>query len=715
MGSTSNDTSPKGTPLPLDPEREPELPAEPIDLDAPALYLNREVGQLEFNARVLARAGDPDLPLLERLRFLTICSNNLDEFFEIRVAGLKQRVEAGSEKPGLDGRSPAEVLSAVSGRVRELVRDQYRMLNEILLPALASEGIHVHRRDLWSEDERAWVADYFDRDVLPVLTPVALDPAHPFPRILNKALHFAVWIDGSDAFGRPAGLAIVPVPRCLPRVIQLPRKISGGRHDFVLLSSVIHAQIERLFPGMKVRGAHQFRVTRNSDLWVDEEEVEDILDALRGELPNRKFSDAVRLEVAANCPEGTVRLLARQVALTEADIVRVDGPVNLHRLSALIDHVDRPDLKWPPFVPGNPGRRAHGVTIFERIRQGDILLHHPFESFSTVMDLLREAARDPDVLAIKQTLYRTGVDSPVVQALIEAAQAGKEVTAVVELRARFDEAANIDLATRLQEAGASVVYGIVGYKCHAKLLMVVRRERDGLARYCHLGTGNYHTTTARLYTDFGLLTVDPVIGRDTHRVFMQLTSVGQAPELTDLLQSPFSLLATLVELIQVEAQRARDGKKARIQARMNQLTDPHIIRALYEASMAGVRIDLIVRGACCLRPGVPGVSDNIRLRSVIGRFLEHSRVVRFGYGKRERVYCASADWMPRNLSRRVEVAFPIKELQLRRRVVSEGLHLYLKDNAGAWELGPDGAYRRVEPGDREVSAQNGLLKRLAES
>ncbi len=712
MTQPSTETPPPPIP-PAPVQEEPEPP--PVNLDSPDLYFNRELGQLDFNRRVLAMASDPDVPLLERLRFLTICSSNLDEFFEIRVAGLKQRAQAGSEKRGLDGRSPAEVLADVGQGVRELVRDQYRVLNEILLPALAAEKIHVHRRDLWTDAQKEWVAEYFERDVLPVLTPVALDPAHPFPRILNKALHFAVWLDGSDAFGRPAGLAIVPVPRCLPRVLQLPRKISGGQHDFVLLSSVIHAHMDRLFPGMEVRGAHQFRVTRNSDLWVDEEEVEDILDALRGELPSRRYSDAVRLEVAANCPESTVRFLARQVDLTETDLVRVDGPVNMHRLSSLIGNVDRPDLKWAPYVPGNPARRAQGTTIFERITDGDVLLHHPFESFSPVMDLLYEAARDPQVLAIKQTLYRTGVNSPVVKALIEAAQAGKEVTAVVELRARFDEAANIELATRLQEAGASVVYGIVGYKCHAKLLMVVRRERGGLQRYCHLGTGNYHSTTARLYTDFGLMTTDPTIGRDVHRVFMQLTSVGEAPELDELLQSPFSLLPTMVELIEGEAERARTGKKARIQARMNQLTDDKIIKALYEASQAGVRIDLLVRGACCLRPGVPGVSDNIRLRSVVGRFLEHSRVYRFGYGKRERVYCSSADWMPRNLRRRVEVAFPVKVLALRRRVCSEGLHLYFKDTTGSWELHEDGRYRRVEPGKRVSSAQAGLLTRLAES
>ncbi|MCP4869692.1 MAG: polyphosphate kinase 1 [Proteobacteria bacterium] len=684
-------------------------PADPPPLNDPSLYLNREIGVVDFNRRVLELAKDPDLPLLERLRFLTICSSNLDEFFEVRVAGLKQLVAAGSDKAGSDGLTPTQALARISEGVHSLVSEQYRVLNEILLPALAAEGVHLHRRDLWTDEHRDWIADYFRDQVLPVLTPVALDPAHPFPRILNKALHFAVWLEGSDAFGRPAGLAIVPVPRCLPRVIELP----GGEHDHVLLSSVIHAHVDQLFAGMTVRGVHQFRVTRNSDLWVDEEEVEDLLDALRGELPSRKFSDAVRLEVAAHCPDGTARLLLRRVGLTEEELYRVDGPVNVHRLKSLIDEADRPDLLYPAFTPGNPARRPQGVSIFERLQQGDVLVHHPFQSFSPVMDLLREAARDPNVLAIKQTLYRTGADSPVVQRLIEAAQAGKEVTAIVELRARFDEAANIKLAEQLQEAGASVVYGVVGYKCHAKLLSVVRREGGKLRRYSHIGTGNYHSATVRAYTDFGYMTCDKTVGRDVHKVFMQLTSVGRAPELDQLLQSPFTLPTAVLELIAEETSRARRGKPSRIQARMNALTEPTVIQALYEASQAGVPIQLIVRGTCCLRPGVPGVSETIEVRSVVGRFLEHSRVWRFGTGRRQKVFITSADWMPRNLHRRVEVAFAIPNKVLRKRVVNEGLDLYFKDDARAWLLRNDGGWVRARPGDRPVCAQSRLLARLA--
>ena len=684
-------------------------PVEPLTLDDPSLYLNRELGVVDFNRRVLELAKDPDLPLLERLRFLTICSSNLDEFFEVRVAGLKQLVAAGSDTAGPDGLTPAQALPRIAEGVHRLVGEQYRVLNEILLPALAIEGVHLHKRDLWTEDQRAWIADYFTTQVLPVLTPVALDPAHPFPRILNKALHFAVWVEGSDAFGRPAGLAIVPVPRCLPRVIALP----GSEQDHVLLSSIIHAHVDQLFVGMTVRGAHQFRVTRNSDLWVDEEEVEDLLDALRGELPSRKFSDAVRLEVAANCPAGTAQLLLRRVGLGEDDLYRVDGPVNLHRLRSLIDQADRADLLYPPFAPGNPSRRPQGVSIFEQLRDNDLLLHHPFESFAPVMDLLREAARDPHVLAIKQTLYRTGTDSPVVQRLIEAAQAGKEVTAIVELRARFDEAANIKLAGQLQEAGASVVYGVVGYKCHAKLLSVVRREGERLRRYTHIGTGNYHSDTVRTYTDFGYMTADDTIGEDVHKVFMQLTSVGRAPTLERLLHSPFTLHRTVLELIEEEAMRARRGKPSRIQARMNSLTDPTVIRALYEASQAGVPVRLLVRGTCCLRPGVPGLSETIEIRSVVGRFLEHSRVWRFGTGRRQKVFITSADWMPRNLHRRVEVALPIPQKTLRKRINAEGLDIYFKDDARAWLLRADGGWIRARPGDRPICAQSRLLARLA--
>jgi polyphosphate kinase len=526
---------------------------------------------------------------------------------------------------------------------------------------------------------------------------MGLDPAHPFPRVLNKGLNFIVEVTGADAFGRGSGVAVVQVPRSLPRVIALPRELAQGPHDFVLLSSIIHEHVGELFPGMTPTGCHQFRVTRNSDLWVDEEEVDNLLKALQGELPTRNFGAAVRLEVADTCTDAIAAYLLGQVSLEPEDLYRVKGPVNVHRLSAIIDAVDRPDLLDKPFVPAVPRRVAQSNDMFEVLRRGDLLLHHPYESFSPVVELLRQAARDPSVLAIKQTLYRTDQGSPLVESLIEAARAGKEVTAVVELRARFDEAANIDLATRLQEVGANVVYGIVGYKTHAKMLLIVRREQGRLRRYAHLGTGNYHARTARLYTDFGLLTAHRIVGEDVHRVFLQLTGLGRVKKLKKLVQSPFSLYAELTRLIDAEADRARKGKPARIRARMNSLSEPAVIRALYEASQAGVRVDLLVRGICCLRPGVPGVSENIRVRSIIGRFLEHSRAFWFDAGGEDRVLLSSADWMARNLFRRVEVAFPVEDARLKARVKHEAFEVFLGDDVAAWDLGADAVWRRARP------------------
>lgn len=703
------------------PESAPPPPAAPAATALPpiedsGLWLNRELSQIEFNARVLAQAADPAVPLLERLRFLTITSTNLDEFFEVRVGGIKQRLAAGSYRFGPDGLMPGELLSEIARRVHELVDEQYRLLNERLLPRLQKEGVRLLRRSEWSQPQREWIFRWFEEQVVPLVSPVALDPAHPFPSIINKALTFVVGLKGKDAFGRAASLAVLPVPRVLPRVLRLPADISDGPYEFVLISSVIHAFIGELFPGMKVRSCHQFRVTRNSDLWVDPEEMEDLMDALKGELPGRRYGDAVRLEVADNCPPETAQQLLEYVGLEEQDLYQVNGPVNMHRLAYLIGEVDRDDLKWKPFTAGSPLRREATRSLFEIIRERDVLLHHPYESFNPVIELLQEAARDPEVLAIKQTLYRTGGDSPIIDALVDAALAGKEVTVVVELMARFDEAANIAGATVLQDAGANVVYGVVGYKTHAKMLMVVRREPDGsLRRFTHLGTGNYHHRTAKLYTDFGLLTSDPAVGQDVHDVFMQLTSVGRGPDLTRLLQSPFTLLPTLIELIRFEAEEAKAGRPARIVARMNSLTDVGVMYALYEASCAGVEIDLIVRGVCCLRPGVPGVSENIRVRSVVGRFLEHSRVYRFHHGGDERVYLASADWMVRNLHRRVEVAFPVRDSALRARAVEEGLTLYLKDNRQSWTMHPDGSYAPVQRnGARPIRAQQVLIQRLSE-
>lgn len=684
------------------------------NLDDPALYINRELSFLEFQRRVLEQAKDPSVPLLERVRFLTICSTNLDEFFEIRVSGLKQELAYGVPQHEPDGLPVGESLRRIGGVAHDIVAEQYRVLNAELLPALARDGIRILKRSEISGKQAAWIRRYFTTEVLPVLTPMGLDPAHPFPRVLNKGLNVIVALEGKDAFGRSAARAVIQVPRALPRVIALPRKVAGSPHDFVMLSSIIHAHVADLFPGMDVTGAHQFRVTRNSDLWVDEEEVTNLLQALEGELPTRNYGDAVRLEVADTCPEEIWKFLLWNLQLEEQDLYRVSGPVNLHRLAALHEVVDRRDLKYEVLRPAMPRRMERDADVFEVIRRGDVLLHHPFESFTPVLDLLRQAANDPDVLAIKQTLYRTGTDSPVSDLLIQAARNGKEVTAVVELRARFDEAANIDLASRLQEVGANVVYGIVGYKCHAKMLLIVRREGKRLRRYVHLGTGNYHTRTTRAYTDLGLLTCEKDIGEDVHRLFLQLTSLGKEPKIRRLLHSPFTLHARLIDLVENEIQAARKGKRARIMVKVNALAEPKMIRALYRASQAGVQIDLIVRGACALRPGVAGVSENISVRSVVGRFLEHSRVYYFLAGGRELVYCSSADWLPRNFLRRVETAFPIDDPRLKARVITEALAVYVADNVQSWLLQPDGSYKRVRPGkDKPRSAQDVLHVTLA--
>jgi len=683
-------------------------------LQDPGLYLNRELSLLAFNRRVLEQAKDERLPLLERLRFLCIASTNLDEFFEIRVARLQQEVVTGAAHGGRDPRTPQEVLKLIRDESKRLIDEQYSVLNEVLIPALEQERIRFVRRTEWNPEQEAWVRQYFEKELAPVLSPLGLDPAHPFPRILNKSLNFIVSLRGRDAFGREGRVAIVQAPRALPRIIRLPRESNSGPNDFVFLTSIIHTHVSDLFPGMQVTGCYQFRVTRNSELFVDEEEASDLRRAVEGELLARRYGDAVRLEVADNCPDDMANYLLRQFELEAEDLYQVNGPVNLSRLLAVLDLIDRADLKFPPFTPGLPRRLVTSKDIFEAIRQGDILLHHPFESFAPVIDFVRQAANDPRVLAIKQTLYRTGPDSAVVDALVEAARAGKEVTVVIELRARFDEAANIALATRLQEAGAHVVYGIVGYKTHAKMLLVVRREPRRLRNYVHLGTGNYHDRTARLYTDYGLLTCDDDIGNDVSKVFLQLTSLGRVSKLSKLLQAPFTLHKELLARIEREAAHAQRGKPARIIAKMNALVENGMIEALYRAAMASVKVDLIVRGICCLRPGVPGVSENIRVRSVVGRFLEHTRVFWFQNDGAEELFCSSADWMDRNFFRRLEVAFPIQEKSMRNRVVREALQGYLEDNSQAWELQSDGSYRRCAPGNAEPrSAQGELLKELA--
>lgn len=683
---------------------------------APAApYLNRELSLLQFNRRVLAQALDSSLPLLERLKFLCISSSNLDEFFEIRVAGIKQLLKSNPAQRNPDGISLSEVYQSISQAAHDLVAEQYQAFNDVVIPELDAVGIRFLRRGDWTPEVTAWVRDFFLQELLPVLSPIGLDPAHPFPRILNKSLNFIVSLKGKDAFGRNTGMAVVQAPRALPRVIRVPKAVSGGVDDFVFLSSVIHAHVDELFPGMEASGCYQFRVTRNSDLLVDEQEAEDLLEELEDVLEQRQWGDTVRLEVAHNCPEDMQQYLMEEMQLSAEDVYRCNGPVNLMRLMAVPDMVDRPEHKYPPFSQRLP-KWASG-DLFAAIREKDRLLHTPFDSFTPVVELLRQAARDPHVLAIKQTLYRTGAKSPIVDALVDAARMGKEVTVVVELRARFDEAENIDLAERLQQVGAHVVYGVVGYKTHAKMMLIVRRELDAngvpgkLKNYVHLGTGNYHPRTARLYTDYGLFTADSEICRDVHSVFHQLTSLGKAPKMQRLLQSPFTMVSGLHARIQREAEAAKAGKKARIVAKMNSLVDPEMINQIYTAAQAGVEIDLTVRGMCSLRPELAGLSERIRVRSVIGRFLEHHRVFYFEHGLHgePELWLSSADWMERNLVRRVEIAFPVLDKKHRQQITAQ-LFAYAEDRPQTWRLAADGSYRLC--GGNAKPVQTELLETL---
>ena len=658
----------------------------------PELFINRELSLLEFNERVLAQAMDASLPLLERLRFLCISSSNLDEFFEIRVAGLKQLVELDSGPTGPD-RTPVESqLDAIRCRASDLIHSQYACLDQQLLPALRESGVWLVSREQWTPEERRWLARYFHDQVEPVLSPLGLDPARPFPLLQNKSLNFAVQLSGKDAFGRDCELAIVQAPRSLPRVVPLPTSFRTG--SFVLLSAIVAEFIPQLFEGVEVNGCYPFRVTRNSDLFVDDEEVDDLRLALEGELAHRRYGAAVRLETSVDCPDDVSAFLLRQFALGARDHYRVPGPVNLNRLQAIYDLVGRSDLKFPPFTAAPLPNPSNAPDLFTLIREGDQLLHHPFQAFAPVLDFLRLAATDPGVLAIKQTLYRAGANSPIVDALVAASHAGKDVTAIIELRARFDEEANIAMANRLQEAGVHVMYGVVGYKTHAKLILVVRREATGIRRYCHLGTGNYHQVTARTYTDYGLFTCHEEICADVHEIFLQLTSLTRSPQLRRLLQSPFTLHPQLLEMIDHEAREAAAGRAGRIRARMNALTEPQVIEALYRASQAGVEIDLVVRGICALRPGVAGVSEHIRVRSIVGRFLEHPRVWAFGTDATAQVYLTSADWMERNFFRRVEVAVPVLDDRLRQQLLDD-LQIYLDDTRDAWLLDANGHYSRA--------------------
>lgn len=672
---------------------------------------NREVSFVQFNERVLALAADKRIPLLERLRFLCISSNNLDEFFEVRVAGTRQKIEAGVEGAGIDGLSPQQELDQINLAVRRLVKRQYGLLHDKLLPSLAAQDIRFFARGEWDSQLSRWVREYFDNEIAPVLSPLGLDPAHPFPRLTNKSLNFIVDLDGVDAFGRNSGFALVRAPRSLPRVIPVPRKICGAAHGFVFLSSIIHSQMSSLFAGMEPLGVYQFKVTRNSDLYISEEEGGNLRRALEEELVERGFGRAVRLEITDRCPNRVIKYLLDQFKLDEKDLYKVNGPVNLNRLGAIPDQIDRPDLKYPAFTPGPPfGHDATG-DLLERIRaQGTIILHHPYQSYLPVIDFLKKAARDPQVLAIKQTLYRTGSESAFVKYLMEASRAGKDVTVVIELRARFDEERNIELAAQLEEAGIQVVYGVVGFKTHAKMMLIVRREKSKLVSYVHVGTGNYHATTARAYTDISLLTVDKQICRDIQHVFTQLTGLGKTRNMKSVVQAPFELHRFIIRCIEDETELARDGKEGRIIARMNSLVDVSVIDALYKASQAGVRVDLIVRGVCMLRTGIEGLSDNITVVSVLGRFLEHSRVFYFGQAGKPKLYISSADWMPRNFYNRVEIAVPVPERDLAL-VKEECLDFYLSDNTSSWILKEDGSYERRETGDKPFNAQQALIDR----
>ncbi len=686
-----------------------------IDLKLPEYYINRQLSQLEFNRRVLHQARNENVPLLERLRFLCIFSTNMDEFFEIRVSGLKQKLELGAAQNEPDNKSHQEILNEISNRAHILVEQQYELLNFLLDTELANENIRFIRRTEWSECVDAWLRDYFENELSPIISPFALDPAHPFPKILNKSLHFIVSLKGKDAFGRSSGLAIIQVPRALPRIIHLPPdECDCGANEFVFLSSVVHAYVDDLFPGMKVTGCYQFRVTRNSDLYVDEEEIDDLLRAVEGELGSRRYGDGVRLEVAHDCPASVSKYLLDKFELGKDDLYQVNGPVNVNRLNEVYDLIERPDLKFKPFVPALPALLTPQSDFFEVIRKQDVLLHHPYESFAPVVEFVRQASADPNVLAIKQTLYRTGPTSAIVGALVNAARAGKEVTVIIELRARFDEEANISLAASLQEAGAHVLYGVVGYKTHAKMLVVIRRESQKLRYYAHIGTGNYHSRTARLYTDYGLFTSNKKICEDLNRVFQQLTSMGRTRQHSKILQSPFTLQEGLQQKIEREMQHAQQGHGGRIIIKLNSLVDAAMIQALYAASIAGVEIDLIIRGMCSLRPGIVGVSDNIRVRSVIGRFLEHDRVIYFANNGEPEVYLSSADWMERNLYRRVEICVPVENEDLQLRIIAE-LENYLSDTSQSWLLKNDGDYTPPELADEPYAAQQQLLQQLAES
>ncbi len=669
------------------------------DRPEPKHFLNRELSWLEFNQRVLDEALDPANPLLERLKFFTIASSNLDEFFEVRVAGLKQQIESGMSERSVDGLTPAEIFQAITQRVRRMVADKYACWHEELQPALAKHKIRILEFSELKKADLAWLEEFYRGKVRPVLTPLAIDPAHPFPQLLNKSLNLMVRLEMPHNGTPLKHLAVVQCPAILPRLIQLPRE--DDRREYVFLGQLIGHFLADLFPGTQILGCWTFRLTRNSELYVDEGDTPNLLKAVEEELHKRRRGHAVRLEIAHDCPQPVRDALLATLHLTEQDLYLVDGPLNPARLMMLYQGSHSPELRDAPFIaPVAPALRGK-KDLFAAIRERDILLHHPYENYSSVVEFLEAAATDHDTLAIKMTLYRTGGDPRIVGALMNAVNNGKQVTAVVELRARFDEANNIEWARKLEENGVHVVYGLVGYKIHAKVALVVRREGNEIRRYVHLATGNYNPTTAKLYTDLSLLTCRAEFGEDATNLFNLLTGICQFPGMSKLVVAPFDLHAKLLQLIAREAENARRGLPARIIAKFNSLVEPELIKALYAASQAGVKIDLIVRGICCLRPGVPGLSENITVRSIIDRFLEHSRIFYFENACQPEIFVGSADWMPRNLFRRIEVVFPIEDGILCDRVSREILGVTLADNARARFLGPDGVYRRAKLADGE--------------
>ena len=677
-------------------------------------YNCRETSQLQFNLRVVMQSADKSTPVLERLRFLCIASRNLDEFFEVRVAALRQLVKYGTEAHSGEGLTAQEILSEISRQAHSIVKLQYRLLQKSVLTALRVRDIYFLRRHEWDKAQQQWIRQYFRRNILPILSPLGLDSRHPFPRVQNKSLNFMVKLAGKDAYGRSTEYAVVTAPRSLPRIVRLPDEVGNKRDSYVFLSSIIHDNLEDLFPGLKIKGCHQFRVTMDSNLFYDEEEVESLRDVLAGMLPERQYGEAVRLEVVNDCPRDIIRFLREQYQLDADSVYAVNGPVNLYRLMTFPELIDRPDLRYPPYRPKTPkvlGDLPASSRLFDLLDRQDVLLHHPFNSFKWTIRFLREAAADPEVVAIKQTIYRTGLESDLTEILESAARSGKEVTAIIELSARFDEEANIQLAQRLEQAGAQVLYGVVGHKTHAKMMLVVRRSQDGLRRYAHLGTGNYHSVTTRLYTDYALLTANQDLCEDVHKIFLQVASLGRAPKLSLMYQSPLTLGQGIIKKIQAAAEQARKGEKAVIYGKMNALTEYGIIDALYEASQAGVAIDLLVRGECRLRPGVKGLSDNIRVRSIVGRFLEHTRVFYFRTGEDEEMYLSSADWMTRNIHRRVETMFPVLDEEIQKRIMREAFEVYFEDNCQSWQMEPDGTYTKtaIGRGHKRFAAQEALM------